>query len=171
MFGSNDNQQFGVPTGAPVNNDEIMQNGSLEQQETVPSTPQSSGGTVQHSDPASVFPPVSTSADPFGTTQAPQSTPADDTTAPQQHDVAEAAGDSSLLDIKQQALQHLSPLVEHLDQTAEEKFKTTMMMIQASDDKSLVPAAFESAKQIQDDKARAQALLDIINEINYFTQQ
>jgi hypothetical protein len=44
------------------------------------------------------------------------------------------------------------------------------MMIQASDDKALVPKAFEAAKNIQDDKARAQALLDIINEINYFTQ-
>ena len=75
-----------------------------------------------------------------------------------------------LLDLKQQALQQLSPLVSHLDQTAEEKFRTTMMMIQASDDQGLIKTAFEAAKQISDDKARAQALLDIINEINYFTQ-
>lgn len=76
-----------------------------------------------------------------------------------------------LLSIKQNALQHLSPLVSHLEQTPEEKFKTTMMMIQASDDQSLIKTAFEAAQAIQDDKARAQALLDIINEINYFTQQ
>jgi hypothetical protein len=76
-----------------------------------------------------------------------------------------------LLDIKRQALQELSPLVGHLDQTPEEKFKTTMMMIQATDDQSLVPNAYEAAKSIEDDKARAQALLDIINEINYFTQE
>ncbi len=81
------------------------------------------------------------------------------------------ASSGDLLDIKQQALQHLTPLVGHLDQTPEEKFRTTMMMIQGSDDQSLVPQAFESAKQITDDKTRAQALLDIINEINYFTQQ
>ena len=75
-----------------------------------------------------------------------------------------------LIDIKQQALQHLSPLVSHLDQTPEEKFRTTMMMIQASDNKDLIKDAFEAAQQIKEDKARAQALLDVINEINYFTQ-
>lgn len=77
---------------------------------------------------------------------------------------------NDLLDIKRQALQELSPLVDHLDQSPEEKFKTTMMMIQATDDKTLLPAAFSAAKEIADDKARAQALLDVINEINYFTQ-
>lgn len=79
------------------------------------------------------------------------------------------AGD--LIDIKQQALQQLSPLIGHLDQTPEEKFRTTMMMIQASDNQSLVKPAYEAAQQIKDEKAKAQALLDIINEINYFTQQ
>ncbi|HUP26688.1 MAG TPA: hypothetical protein VM124_03535 [Candidatus Limnocylindrales bacterium] len=81
-----------------------------------------------------------------------------------------AAGGDDLLNLKQQALQHLSPLVGQLDQTPEERFRTTMMMIQASDDRSLIKTAFEAAQEIKDDKARAQALLDIINEINYFTQ-
>ena len=76
-----------------------------------------------------------------------------------------------LLDIKRNALQQLSPLLSHLDQTPEEKFRTTMMMIQASDDQSLVPVAYEAANAITDEKAKAQALLDIVNEINYFTQQ
>ncbi len=79
-------------------------------------------------------------------------------------------GSDDLLNLKQQALQHLSPLVSQLDQTPEEKFRTTMMMIQASDDRTLIKTAFEAAQAIKDDKARAQALLDIINEINYFTQ-
>ncbi len=84
--------------------------------------------------------------------------------------VPPASSPDNLLDIKRDALQALSPLVGHLDQSPEEKFKTTMMMIQASDDQSLIPVAYEAAKQIEDDKERAQALLDIINEINYFTQ-
>jgi hypothetical protein len=75
------------------------------------------------------------------------------------------------LDIKQQALNQLSPLVGHLEQTPEEKFRTTMMMIQASDDQSLVQTAYEAAQAIPDEKAKAQALLDIVNEINYFTRQ
>lgn len=79
--------------------------------------------------------------------------------------------DGTLLRLKQEALQQLKPLVGHLDQTPEEKFRTTMMMIQASDDQSLISAAYEAAKGISDEKARAQALLDVVNEINYFTSQ
>lgn len=75
-----------------------------------------------------------------------------------------------LLDIKQQALQALTPLVDHLDQSPEERFRTTMMMIQASDNHGLIKVAYEAAQQIADEKERAQALLDIVNEINYFTQ-
>jgi len=77
---------------------------------------------------------------------------------------------NDLLDIKQNALAQLSPLVGHLEQSPEEKFRTTMMMIQASDDQSLIKTAYEAANQITDEKAKAQALLDIVNEINYFTQ-
>lgn len=76
-----------------------------------------------------------------------------------------------LLAIKQTALQQLSPLVGHLEQSPEEEFRTTMMLIQASDDKSLISKAYEAAGKIKDEKERAQALLDVINEINYFTQQ
>ncbi len=75
-----------------------------------------------------------------------------------------------LIDLKQQALTKLSPLVGHLDQSADGKFKTLMMMIQASDDQSLVKEAYDTALKIDDEKERAQALLDIVNEINYFTQ-
>ncbi|MDL2363495.1 MAG: hypothetical protein QFB86_03905 [Patescibacteria group bacterium] len=78
---------------------------------------------------------------------------------------------NDLIDIKQKALQQLSPLVGHLEQSPEDKFRTTMMMIQASDDQTLVKQAYEAANQIEDEKARAQALLDIVNEINYFTTQ
>lgn len=75
-----------------------------------------------------------------------------------------------LIAIKQQALSELSPLVGHLEQSPEEKFRTTMMMIQASDNQALIKDAFEAAHQIEDEKVRAQALLDVVNEINYFTQ-
>lgn len=83
---------------------------------------------------------------------------------------AAPANSDALLDIKQQALQHLTPLVDHLDQSPSEEFRTTMMMIQATDNQELVQKAFAAAQKIEDDKERAQAFLDIINEINYFTQ-
>ncbi len=78
---------------------------------------------------------------------------------------------TDLADIKQRALSQLMPLVSHLDQSPEERFRTTMMMIQASDDQKLVKDAYTAAQSIPDEKTRAQALLDIVNEINYFTQQ
>jgi hypothetical protein len=44
------------------------------------------------------------------------------------------------------------------------------MLIQASDNPALVKDAYEAAQKITDEKARAQALIDVVNEINYFTQ-
>lgn len=78
--------------------------------------------------------------------------------------------DEDLIELKKQSLEELAPLVDHLDQTAEEKFRTTMMMIQATDNSGLIKDAHTAALKITDDKVRAQALLDIVNEINYFTQ-
>lgn len=100
--------------------------------------------------------------------------PYEPTSAPQDMSTARAMSvhtPEELISIKQEALQSLKPLVGHLQQTPEEKFRTTMMMIQASDDQSLIPEAYEAAKAITDEKARAQALLDVVNEINYFTSQ
>jgi hypothetical protein len=45
-----------------------------------------------------------------------------------------------------------------------------MMMSQASDDQALISEAYSAAQAIPDAKVKAQALLDIVNEINYFTQ-
>ena len=87
------------------------------------------------------------------------------------------AGDTSvvssdeLIELKRQALTDLGPLVDDLEQTPEEKFRTTMMLIQSTDNAGLLKAAYETAHAIPDEKARAQALLDVVNEINYFTQQ
>jgi hypothetical protein len=92
-----------------------------------------------------------------------------DTIQPAAAAIVPAEG-GDLLAIKQQALQQLSPLVGHLEQSPEEKFRTTMMMIQASDNPDLIKEAYEAAQQIPDEKIRAQALLDVVNEINYFTQ-
>lgn len=89
--------------------------------------------------------------------------------APEAPTTEMAVSADNLLDIKQQALQQLSPLVGQLNQDPEEKFRTTMMMIQAADNSALIKDAYETALQIGDEKVRAQALLDIVNEINYFT--
>lgn len=128
------------------------------------------------------------SAAAFNTTPVPEAAPAEaapaveepaaaaptfDPTAPVAEPAAAtppAAGNDDLVDIKQQALQSLSPLLGQLDQSPEEKFRTTMMMIQASDNQALIKDAYDAAQAITDEKAKAQALLDVVNEINYFTQ-
>lgn len=94
----------------------------------------------------------------------------DDNTSPSAAAQDEPASNDNLASIKQAALQQLSPLINHLDQSPEDKFRTTMMMIQAADDQSLIDTAYQAAQQISDEKAKAQALLDVVNEINYFTQ-
>ena len=90
------------------------------------------------------------------------------TAAPQGTD--EDVNSDELLRIKQEAIQKLAPMVGHLDQKPDDEFRTTMMMIQATDNAQLIPAAYAAAQKMTDEKSKAQALLDIINEINYFTQ-
>jgi len=77
--------------------------------------------------------------------------------------------DQELIDIRKRALDDLSPLLDKLDLSPEDKFRTIMMMVQSNDDEHLVKAAYEAAHSIEDEKVRGQALLDIVNEINYFT--
>jgi hypothetical protein len=158
MFGHDDT------TTKPNDNTEPVEDGTLSSQPPITALPPVDN-TASNDTPAapSAIPTPSSASDFIATDDKGQP----DTSAPS---VSPAAG-GELLDIKQQALKQLSPLVGHLNQSAEEKFRTTMMMIQASDDQSLIPTAYAAAKEISDEKTRAQALLDIINEINYFTQQ
>jgi hypothetical protein len=143
--------------------------GASQQEEPLNGVSDLLGGSTPASDnPTTGFMPTP-SEPPQSSVPAPQEEAED--VAPSPTPQAPAATDNGdLMDLKQQALQQLSPLVSHLDQSPEEKFRTTMMLIQASDNQALLKEAFEAAQTIEDDKARAQALLDVINEINYFTQ-
>ena len=157
MFGGHSNDAVEMPEDASVTSSPAV---AID---TSNDAPPPAGPPAPAVDTSNSYMAVSDSSDPVITAAA----PASDTPV-----VAAAATDSDdLLHIKQQALQQLSPLIGHLDQTPEDKFRTTMMMIQASDDQALIKEAYAAAQQISDEKVRAQALLDIVNEINYFTQQ
>lgn len=157
MFGHSDQQQHNQPAadGALSNDDQALSlpttddgvNSTDTAGEFIDDAPTGASDVMQPSD--SVVTP---------------STPAATVSAP-----AMATNTDKLLELKQQALQQLSPLVDHLEQTPEEEFRTTMMMIQAADNHELIERAYQAALKITDEKARAQALLDIVNEINYFT--
>ncbi len=73
--------------------------------------------------------------------------------------------------LKKDALEELRPLVDKLDLPAEEKFDTLLLIIRSTDDQSLLGAAHESAKLIENETKRAQALLDVIKEIDFFATQ
>lgn len=82
---------------------------------------------------------------------------------------APAAG-GQLDSIKLEALQELRPLVDKLNVSAEEKFDTYLLLLRSTDDRDLIAPAHEAAKNIEDEARRAQALLDIIKEIDFLSQ-
>lgn len=73
--------------------------------------------------------------------------------------------------IKKDALVELRPLVDKLNVSAEEKFDTYLLLIRSTDDQDLIAPAHEAAKAIEDETRRAEALLDIIKEIDYLSHQ
>jgi hypothetical protein len=97
-------------------------------------------------------------------TVAPVITPAAPTVSP-----LTPAADSSLDSIKKDALVELRPLVDKLNLSPEEKFDTYLLLIRSTDDKALIAPAHEAAKGIADETKRAQALLDIIKEIDFLS--
>lgn len=79
------------------------------------------------------------------------------------------AASGALDSIKTEALGELRPLVDKLNVSPEEKFDTYLLLIRSTDDQSLVAPAHEAARNITDEARRAQALLDIIKEIDYLS--
>ena len=73
--------------------------------------------------------------------------------------------------VKSQAISELRPLVDKLTLPPEEKFDTYLLLIRSTDDKSLIAPAHEAAREITDETRRAQALLDIIKEIDFLSGQ
>ena len=80
-----------------------------------------------------------------------------------------SAASSDLDAIKKDALSELRPLVDKLNVAPEEKFDTYLLLIRSTDDKSLIGPAHDAARSIIDEGRRAQALLDIIKEIDYLS--
>lgn len=78
--------------------------------------------------------------------------------------------DTSLDNIKLAALSELRPLVDHLNVPPEEKFDTYLLLLRSTDDKSLIAPALEAARAITNEPRKAQALLDVVKEIDFLSQ-
>jgi hypothetical protein len=83
--------------------------------------------------------------------------------------VVTAPMSGDLESIKKDALSELRPLVDKLDVSPEEKFDTYLLLLRSTDDQALIAPAHEAARMIADEARRAQALLDIIKEIDYLS--
>lgn len=80
------------------------------------------------------------------------------------------SANGDLTSVKSEAINELRPLVDKLNLPAEEKFDTYLLLLRSTDDRSLIEPAHEVARQITDETRRAQALLDIIKEIDFLSQ-
>lgn len=81
------------------------------------------------------------------------------------------AGHEELEAIKKEALEELKPLVDKLELPPEEKFDILLLIIRSCDDEELVEKAHNTAVEIVDETRKAQALLDIIKEVDYFSNK
>lgn len=115
--------------------------------------------------PAPVDPPVMSLPDPISTPE-----PAAEPEA-QMPSLADGLANESLDTIKQDAITELRPLIDKLDVSPEEKFDTYLLLLRSTDDQTLVGPAHEAARDIADEARRAQALLDIIKEIDFFSNK
>jgi len=77
---------------------------------------------------------------------------------------------NDLESIKKDALEQLRPLIGKVDLPAEEKFDTYLMLIRSTDDATLIAPAHAAAQSITEEKRRAEALLDVIKEIDYLSR-
>lgn len=82
-----------------------------------------------------------------------------------------SSSSSDLEDVKKDAIQELRPLIDHIDLPPEEKFDTYLLLIRSTDDATLIAPAHTAAIGITDEKRKAEALLDIIKEIDYLSKK
>jgi hypothetical protein len=76
---------------------------------------------------------------------------------------------NDLESIKKTALIELRPLVDKLELAPDEKFNIYLLLLRSTDDKTLIAPAHKAAADITDESKRAQALLDVIKEIDYLS--
>ena len=127
--------------------------------------------------PAPVADPMKLEETPVATPAVPTPTdaPSDDNAAPQPEAPASSdlptptAPSGDLEGIKKDALLELRPLIDKVTLPSEEKFDTYLMLIRSTDDASLIGPAHTAAQSITDETRRAEALLDIIKEIDYLS--
>lgn len=90
---------------------------------------------------------------------------------PQQPEQAQVESQTSVnpkaSDIKQRALQELVPVIDSLEGDPERKYEILMTAARAASSGELLDKALDNALKIEDKSAKAEAIVDILNEASF----
>lgn len=73
---------------------------------------------------------------------------------------------SDISKVKEAALKELFPIMDRVEVDPEKRFMLYQEMLNTMRDKAVIAPAYEAARQIRDDKVRADSLLYLINSID-----
>jgi len=166
--GATDMPDLGVPPMPPVPEAGASLDMALPgvQPEAVPEAPvPEPGADLMNQAPASIEEQAAAEA-------APEIAPTPETpvSEPTIESVSEPVGGvtpetpNELSSVRQSMIQDLIPLMDKVTLGADKKFGLYKEVIDSTHDKSMVPAAYEVVKGIEDDTARAEALSYLLNE-------
>lgn len=79
-------------------------------------------------------------------------------------------GSNDLEAVKKKALEALKPILDNLEIDGERKFNIVLSAMRYTDDKSLAEPALNAALSIEENGTKAEALVELVNEINYLQQ-
>ena len=154
-------QQASAPANQAVNQP------AAQPAKSTPAAPAKSAGKSGSTQPAD---PILT--DVLARPAKPAKAKSEPATPPNVNPLGHNVDSGALGDIRLQVISELRPLVNRLDFLAPaDKFDTLLLLIRTIDDSSLIPMAHQTAMAIPDEVKRAQALLDILKEIDFFTQK
>ena len=154
-------QQTNAPAGQAVNQPPAQ---PAKPAPAAPAKPTGKSGPAQPADPILT--------DVLAQPAKPAKVKSEPVTPPNVNSLGHNVDSGALGDIRLQVISELRPLVNRLDFLAPaDKFDTLLLLIRTIDDSSLIPMAHQAAMAIPDEVKRAQALLDILKEIDFFTQK
>lgn len=154
-------QQTNAPAGQVVNQPPAQ---PAKPAPAAPAKPTGKSGSAQPADPILT--------DVLAQPAKPAKAKSEPVTPPNVNPLGHNVDSGALGDIRLQVISELRPLVNRLDFLAPaDKFDTLLLLIRTIDDSSLIPMAHQTAMAIPDEVKRAQALLDILKEIDFFTQK
>lgn len=137
---------------------------SLEAETTTNDTPQGDASVM----PAPMQPIADPSVNPLPPSDG-MTTPLPTPNPPVMPAMPGPAGD--LGSIKRNAIDALKPLLGKLQSSPEDTFDAYLLIIRSTDDSSLINEAYAAAQNINDETRKAQALLEIVKEIDYLSNQ